>query len=220
MENYSNNVVKRFIFPVAWKLRKGIEIVLMVFILGAIGVGAYFGAPYLSKGNKADLRGGLNNFNGFAPGIAMNEGLKANKESRMYKEFGLTVEFNIFDDMGKLNDALKNGDLDFIFTTTDISPISMDKTSDLAKMSVAQFLKIDDSRGADLFIVDSTKISTIADLSKSNIKIGCALGWPSNTLLHMTLEAGGLREKKVQIIPFTDPTKAKKHTYLIRLMLL
>jgi NitT/TauT family transport system substrate-binding protein len=194
-------------FPKNWTL--GFQLIVLLIILGIIGAGVYYGYPYLnkvSKGNKADLRAGFNNFVGFAPGIDLNGGAAPNKNSRMYKEFGLTFEAVRMDDMQKLNDALKNGDLDFIFTTTDISPIGMDRSSDLAKMSVVQFLKIDDSRGADVFIVDKS-INTITDLKGK--KIACALGWPSNTLLHATLEAGGLTEKDVQILPMGDPFAAK-----------
>ncbi len=194
-------------FPKNWTF--GFQLVVLIIILGLIGAGVYFGYPYLSKasqGNRADLRAGFNNFVGFAPGIYLNGGAAPNRESRMYKEFGLTFEAVRMDDMQKLNDALKNGDLDFIFTTTDISPIGMDRSSDLAKMSVVQFLKIDDSRGADVFIVDES-IKTIADLKGK--KIACALGWPSNTLLHATLEAGGLTEQDVEILPMGDPFAAK-----------
>jgi NitT/TauT family transport system substrate-binding protein len=194
-------------FPKNWTF--GFQLIVLLIILCAIGAGVYFGYPYLnkaSKGNKADLRAGFNNFVGFAPGLYMNGGAAPNKDSRMYKEFGVTFEAVRMDDMQKLNDALKNGDLDFIFTTTDISPIGMDRSSDLAKMSVVQFLKIDDSRGADVFIVDKS-INTIADLKGK--KIACALGWPSNTLLHATLEAGGLTEKDVKILPMGDPFAAK-----------
>lgn len=194
-------------FPKKWTF--GFQLIVLIIILALIGAGVYFGYPYLKKGaqtNEVDLRAGFNNFVGFAPGIDMNGGSKPNKDSRMYKEFGLTFEAVRMDDMQKLNDALKNGDLDFIFTTTDISPIGMDRSSDLAKMSVMQFLKIDDSRGADVFIVDKS-INTVADLKGK--KIACALGWPSNTLLHATLEAGGLTEKDVQILPMADPAAAK-----------
>ena len=130
-------------FPKNWTL--GFQLIVLLIIIGIIGAGVYFGYPYLknaSKGNKADLRAGFNNFVGFAPGLHLNGGAAPNKESRMYKEFGITFEAVRMDDMQKLNDALKNGDLDFIFTTTDISPIGMDRSSDLAKMSVVQFLKI------------------------------------------------------------------------------
>jgi NitT/TauT family transport system substrate-binding protein len=193
--------------PSKWTF--GFQLIVLILILGVIGGGVYFGYPYIknaSKGSKADLRAGFNNFVGFAPGIDMNGGAAPNKNSRMYKEFGLTFEAIRMDDMQKLNDALKNGDLDFIFTTTDISPIGMDRSSDLAKMSVAQFLKIDDSRGADVFIVDES-IKSVADLKGK--KIACALGWPSNTLLHATLEAGGLTEQDVKILPMADPAAAK-----------
>jgi NitT/TauT family transport system substrate-binding protein len=194
-------------FPKKWTL--GFQLIVLILIIGIIGAGVYFGYPYMnkaSKGNKADLRAGFNNFVGFAPGIDMNGGAAPNKTSRMYTEFGLTFEAIRMDDMQKLNDALKNGDLDFIFTTTDISPIGMDRSSDLAKMSVVQFLKIDDSRGADVFIVDNS-INSVGDLKGK--KIACALGWPSNTLLHATLEAGGLTEKDVTILPMGDPFAAK-----------
>ena len=194
-------------FPKKWTF--GFQLIVLLIILGAIAAGVYYGYPYMkkaSKGNVADLRAGFNNFVGFAPGINMNGGAAPNKNSRMYKEFGITFEAIRMDDMQKLNDALKNGDLDFIFTTTDISPIGMDRSSDLAKMSVVQFLKIDDSRGADVFIVDES-IKTVADLRGK--KIACALGWPSNTLLHATLEAGGLTEQDVQILPMGDPFAAK-----------
>ncbi len=194
-------------FPQNWTF--GFQLIVLLLILGVIGSGVYFGYPYLNmaaKGNKAELRAGFNNFVGFAPGIDINGGAAPNKNSRMYKEFGVLFEAIRMDDMQKLNDALKNGDLDFIFTTTDISPIGMDRNSDLAKMNVVQFLKIDDSRGADVFIVDS-KINTVADLKGK--KIACALGWPSNTLLHATLEAGGLTEADVHILPMGDPSAAK-----------
>ncbi len=194
-------------FPKSWTF--GFQLLVLLLIVGAIGSGVYFGYPSLNKslkGNKADLRGGFNNFVGFAPGIDMNGGAAPNKTSRMYTEFGLTFEAVRMDDMQKLNDALKNGDLDFIFTTTDISPIGMDRSSDLAKISVMQFLKIDDSRGADVFIVDES-INSVADLKGK--KIACALGWPSNTLLHATLEAGGLTEQDVEILPMGDPFAAK-----------
>ena len=197
-------------FPKNWTF--GFQLIILILILGAIGAGVYYGYPYINKaskmanGNKADLRAGFNNFVGFAPGLEMNGGAKPNKNSRMYNEYGVLFEAVRMDDMQKLNDAFKNGDLDFIFTTTDISPIGMDRNSDLVKMSVVQFLKIDDSRGADVFIVDN-KINTVADLKGK--KIACALNWPNNTLLHATLETGSLTENDMQILPIGDPFAAK-----------
>lgn len=195
-------------FPKRWTF--GLQLIALILLIGILGSGLYFGYPYISKmvkGSSADIRGGMNNFSGFAPGIWINNGLVPTKESRMYKEFGVMAEFVVQDDMNKLISGLKSGDLDFIFTTTDISPLSMDEGSDLARMTVQQFLKIDDSRGADVFIVDQS-ITNIEGLRGK--KIACALGWPSNTLLHNTLEAGGLTENDVEIVTFADPGLAKQ----------
>jgi NitT/TauT family transport system substrate-binding protein len=196
-------------FPSRWTI--GFQLFVLLLIVGAVGAGAYFGYPYYQqisqevKGSDK-LRGGMNNFSGFAPGIWINGGVKPNRESRMYKEFGVELEIIVQDDMNKLISSLKSGDLDFIFTTTDISPISMEEGGDLARMQVQQFLKIDDSRGADVFIVDH-RIQSVQQLKGK--KIAVALGFPSNTLLHATLEAGGLTEKDVQILAFPDPVAAK-----------
>jgi hypothetical protein len=86
-------------FPKKWTF--GFQLIVLLLIIGLIGAGVYFGYPYLnkaSKGNKADLRAGFNNFVGFAPGINMNGGAAPNKNSRMYKEFGLTFEAVRMDD--------------------------------------------------------------------------------------------------------------------------
>jgi len=196
-------------FPSHWTI--GLQLIVLLLIVGVVGAGAYYGYPYIQQISQAakasnKLRGGMNNFSGFAPGIWMNGGVKPNRESRMYKEFGVELEVIVQDDMNKLISSLKSGDLDFIFTTTDISPISMEEGGDLARMSVQQFLKIDDSRGADVFIVDQN-IQSVQQLKGK--KIAAALGFPSNTLLHATLEAGGLTEKDVRILAFPDPMAAK-----------
>ena len=97
-----NTVEKRFIFPVSWKMTKLLELILLTAILGVFGAVTYFGFPLVSNtvtGNKADLVGGINKFAGFAPGIEMNGGLAVNKESRMYKEFGVTLELQHYEDM-------------------------------------------------------------------------------------------------------------------------
>jgi hypothetical protein len=94
-------------FPAKWTF--GFQLIVLSLILGLLGAGVYFGYPYMnkaSKGNKPDLRAGFNNFVGFAPGIDMNGGSAPNKESRMYKEFGITFEAVRMDDMQKLNDPL------------------------------------------------------------------------------------------------------------------
>lgn len=190
------------------ELRPWVKWGIGVFAAIVTGVGVYFGWPYISKNysNDADLVGGIDNFLGWAPGIAMNEGLEVNEESRMYKDFGLALKINVLGEVDQQIAALKSGDVDFIFTTTDISPIVMDEGSDLVQIEAQQFLQICDSRGGDVLVVDQS-IETIEQLKGK--KIACALGWPSNTMLDIILKAGGLTENDVEIVNFASPIQAK-----------
>jgi ABC-type nitrate/sulfonate/bicarbonate transport system substrate-binding protein len=97
----------------------------------------------------------------------MNEGLEVNKDSRMYKDFGLALEINVLGEVDQQIAALKSGDVDFIFTTTDISPIIMDEGSDLVQIEAQQFLALVDSRGGDALVVDQS-IKSIEQLKKKN----------------------------------------------------
>lgn len=209
MENSMN--VRRQLSPAGRKFVNLMKFVLIVgLILGAIFAGRWGYNKYSHKLpdvgiSTADLDFGINYFPGFAKLIEMNGGLKANKESRMYKEFGITVNFMIQEDA--LADAFKAGTLDALFVTTDIMPISMDVSGDYAKMKIQQFVKLDDSRGVDLFLADAS-IKKTSDLRGK--KIAVALGWPCNTLLHLGLEAGGLTEKDVIILTFNTPAEAKE----------
>jgi len=107
----------------------------------------------------------------------------------MYKEFVSPSRLSGWMTCQKLNDALKNGRSWFYFYYYDIY-LSYGSHSDLAKMSVVQFLKIDDSRGADVFIVDES-INTVGDLRGK--KIACALAGRVTPL--MQLEGGGLTNR-------------------------
>ena len=174
------------------QLRSWVKWTLGIIAATGVAAGVYFGIPTKSSKN-ADLVGGIDNFLGWAPGIAMNEGLEVNKDSRMYKDFGLALEINVLGEVDQQIAALKSGDVDFIFTTTDISPIIMDEGSDLVQIEAQQFLALVDSRGGDALVVDQS-IQSIEQLRGK--KIACALGWPSNTMLDIILKAGGLTEKE------------------------
>lgn len=187
------------------QLRSWVKWTLGVIAATAVAAGVYFGIPTKSSKN-ADLVGGIDNFLGWAPGIAMNEGLEVNKDSRMYKDFGLALEINVLGEVDQQIAALKSGDVDFIFTTTDISPIIMDEGSDLVQIEAQQFLALVDSRGGDALVVDQS-IQSIEQLRGK--KIACAIGWPSNTMLDIILKAGGLTEKDVKIVNFASPIDAK-----------
>lgn len=188
-------------------LKPWVKWVGRIFIAGVAGGAAWLFWPKISQSTgNADLVGGIDNFIGWAPGIAMNEGLDVNEESRMYKDFGLALKINVLGEVDQQIAALKSGDVDFIFTTTDISPIVMDEGTDLVQIEAQQFLEIVDSRGGDVLVVDQS-ITSIEQLRGK--KIACALGWPSNTMLDLILKAGGLSENDVNIVNFASPIQAK-----------
>lgn len=183
--------------------------VIVVVILGCI---SYFGWPYFSKsvgsgGASADLVGALNTWSGFAPIVYLNNGKDVNKNSRMYKDFGLKLKIEQMDVRQTCIDALKEGKIDFMYTTTDVSPIENGAESDLAKLSVVQILKIDDSRGADV-IVGVRTIKTVSDLKGK--KIAVAVGTASHTLLLRVLETAGLTQNDVELVKVSDGIEAAK----------
>ena len=163
--------------------------------------------PGKSRRANSELVGGIDNFLGWAPGIAMNGGLEVSEESRAYKEFQLKLQINILGEPDQQVAALKSGDVDFIFTTTDIAPITMDEGSDLVMIEAQEFLELVDSRGGDVLVVDQS-IESVEQLRGK--KIACALGWPSNTMLDIILKAGGLTENDVKIINFASPSQCKE----------
>lgn len=188
------------------QLRGWVKWTIGLMIATAVGLTVYFVWPTLSKTKDADLVGGIDNFIGWGPGVAMNGGLEVNPDSRMTSEFGLKLEINVIGEVPQQIAALKSGDVDFIFTTTDIAPIMMDEGSDLVQIGAQEFLEIVDSRGGDVLVVDQS-IANIEQLRGK--KIAVALGWPSNTMLDIILKAGGLTENDVKIVNFASPTQCK-----------
>lgn len=183
--------------------------IIVIIILGAI---SYFGYPYFTKsvgsgGGSADLTGALNTWSGFAPIVYLNGGKDVNKDSRLTKEFDLKLKIEQMDVRQNCIDALKSGKVDFIYTTTDISPIENGAESDLTKLGIIQILKIDDSRGADV-IVGVRSIKSVADLKGQ--KIAVAEGTASHTLLLRVLETAGLTQSDVELVPCTDGIEAAK----------
>ncbi|MDR2540672.1 MAG: OmpA family protein [Candidatus Peribacteria bacterium] len=207
-------------FPKSWNLTVGFQVIITLLVAGVIGYGIYFfssNSDKLGGGNsssKTDVTILVNNFVGFAPPLSLfDKGMEATKDSRLYKEFGITAKMIEFKTDQEFFAALQSGEGDVMFVTTDIFPIKMEVGGDFTKIGVEEFLKLNDSRGADVFVVDKT-INTIADLRGKTV--ACALGWPGNTLLHKTLEAGGLTASvygspgDVNVSDSQDPEEAIK----------
>ena len=182
--------------------------IIAMIIVGGIG---YFAWPTIQKsmkpGGNADLIGSLNTWSGFAPIVYLAHGKDVNKDSRLYKEFGLMLKIEQMDKRSDCIEALKADKVDFIYTTTDISPTENGESSDLVKMNVIQILKIDDSRGSDV-IVGVRTIKSVADLKGK--KIAVATGTASHTLLLRVLETAGLTQNDVELVKVADGIEAAK----------
>ncbi len=161
---------------------------------------------WFSSGDKADITISLNTWAGFSPIVLYNGGKDVNLESKVYKDFGLKLQINQQDDRKVCIESLLSGEVDAIYTTTDISGAENGSEGALAKANVVQFFKVDDSRGADV-IVGTRSFKSVADVNK-NTKIACAFPTASSTLLINWLDAGGKTIKDVTIVYVESGIKA------------
>jgi len=153
---------------------------------------------------------GLNTFGGYAVITYLNDGVTPNKNSRMYKDFGLLLDIKQMDDRNLCKESLISDKTDAIYTTTDISPAEMSADGELAKAGVVQFFKIDNS-GSDLggadVIVGTRSYNSVSDL-KPSTKIACAFPTASSTLLINWLDAGGKTVNDVEVVYVESGAKA------------
>lgn len=186
------------------------KILVGVVLAAILFVGGYFLYPKFKSisggGSSPDLTIGLNTWSGFAPIVWYNGGKDVNKDSKITKNFDLKLQINQMDDRKVCIEALLADQVDAIYTTTDISGSEMDANGQLAKAEVVQFLKVDDSRGADV-IVGTRSYNSVSDL-KPTTKIACAFPTASSTLLINWLDAGGKTTQDVTIIYVESGQKA------------
>ena len=146
-----------------------------------------------------------NTFPGMEAILAMNDGMVPNKNSRLYKEYGILLQINQVDAGDDARAALKTGDADAIYCTVDALPIDMSSGSDLLSVNAKVRLKINESRGADAIVVTNT-IKTVSDLKGKTIAY--AVGTASNTLLINTLDAAGLSTSDIVLKKVKDGVDA------------
>ena len=175
-----------------------------VILAAGLFVAGWFIFPYFQdsgiiKGsNNPDLIIGLNTWSGFAPVVWYNDGKNsdpvtnnyiANSDCKMSKDFGLGLQINQMDKRENCIDALLADKVDAIYVTTDVFSPEIPTAGELAKAGVVQWLKVDDSRGADV-VVATKNIRSVNDFTK-NTKVACAFPTASSTLLLELLDAGG-----------------------------
>ncbi len=137
---------------------------------------------------------GVVTWGGYAGGQYFNEGFKASRDSRFYKDYGFMVNFEVIDDFDASREAFKNGKIDLLWATIDALPTEMEG---LASFDPQVVFQADWSRGGDAIVV-SRGINSVSDLKGK--KIAVAPMTPSHSFLLWLLDAGDLKMNDVSIV--------------------
>lgn len=157
-----------------------------------------------TKPSKSDdvVRVGVVDWVGYAGGQYFNEGFEPSKDSRFYKDYGFMVDFQVINDPEASLAAWKKGDLDLHWFTLDAFPTIYESIRDYDPVILFQ---ADWSRGGDA-IVAKRGINSVADLKGK--KIAVAERTPSHSFLLWLLDAGGLEQSDIEIVPTADAIQA------------
>ncbi|MEM9885343.1 MAG: phosphate ABC transporter substrate-binding/OmpA family protein [Bacteroidota bacterium] len=203
---------------------------IALLITGAIAYGIYWAIQNTALGDMIDAEGikseqnntdntndtadrsasktgdviniGVVDWVGYAGGQYFNEGFRANKNSRFYKDYGFQVDFQVINDPEASLAAWKRGDLDLHWFTLDAFPTIYEGIKDYDPVILFQ---ADWSRGGDA-IVARRGINNVADLRGK--KVAVAERTPSHSFLLWLLDAGGLSQDDVQLVPTADAIQA------------
>jgi NitT/TauT family transport system substrate-binding protein len=175
------------------------KLLIVLLIVGGIAFLLYktnllqFIAPDGSAGEQTEeidgesvIKVGVVTWGGYAGGQYFNEGFKASKESRFFKDYGLLVEFKLLDDFNDCRNAWKSDNIDLMWATVDAFTTEIEGLKEFEPQIVFQS---DWSRGGDAVVV-TRAINNVADLKGK--KIAFAEMTPSHTFLLWLLEAGNL----------------------------
>ena len=155
--------------------------------------------------DKDVIRVGVVTWGGYAGGQYFNEGFKASKQSRFYKDYGIKVEFVLNDDFVPSREAWKADKVDVLWGTVDSFPI---EAASMSEFNPKIILQADWSRGGDAIVV-RRGISKVSDLRGK--KIAFAFGTPSHTFLLWMLNAGDMGPK--DIIPVETDSAVQAATF-------
>ena len=181
-------------------------LVFVVLLLARIGV---IRIPIISPSPPTSIDQPIKvcvvTWGGYAGGQYFNNGFKASKDSRYYKEYGIQVEFIVIDDFQNSRDAWKASKCDLLWITADSFPTEVAALKDYEPQILFQ---ADWSRGGDAIVV-KPGINTVNDLRGK--KVSVAFGTPSHTFLLKMLEAGGLRYSDINVVE--APSAVDSATY-------
>lgn len=187
----------------------------IALIIGVVAVAWYFmpsswfggsesdpSAP-ISESEKSEvIKVGVVTWGGYSGGQYFNEGFKANKNSRFYKEYGILVEFVLIDDFNDSRNAWKSGNIDLLWATADAFPTEAEGLKQFEPQIIFQS---DWSRGGDAIVV-RRGINSVSDLKGK--KIAVAPMTPSHTFLLNLFEAGEISMNDVQVVEVANAIDA------------
>ena len=153
----------------------------------------------------ADLTLDINTWAGFAPIVDLNGGLEPNKNSRMYKEFGIKLRVKINDVFTDSRNNFKLDECNLLYCTTDVLPTEMGAGSGMVESGAKEFLQVDWSRGGDA-IVAVKGINTVSDFRGRTVAF--AEGTASHSLLIKVLESNGLSMSDIILVKVSDGIEA------------
>jgi NitT/TauT family transport system substrate-binding protein len=198
----------------AIKIKPGGKIAIGLIVIGLIFSLKFFfgdkifpsksisGSELSSDEQETVINVGVVTWGGYAGGEYFNEGFKASKESRFYKDYGILVEFKLLDDFNASREAFKNGEVDLLWQTADAFPTEVNGLKEFDPKIVFQS---DWSRGGDAIVVRKG-IATVNDLRGK--KIAVAPMTPSHTFLLNILESGGFRTSDIEIVQVANAMDA------------
>jgi NitT/TauT family transport system substrate-binding protein len=145
----------------------------------------------------------VNTYAGFTPIIAGNGGLEGNENSEFFKRFGVKLKIVVQDNFGDGRSAFKNGNVHYLYCTTDVRSVELGNNSDM--VGSKQVMILNYSRGADALVVKKN-INTVGDLKGK--KVAVSTGTASHTLLLNVLETNGLTEKDIELVKVESGAEA------------
>ena len=212
------------------RLTTGAKFFIILLIVGGISAALYFSGSFKPSDKKgknttessSPKKGGLgslfssdpdltvivNTWGGFAPLAYLNGGsLEPNKESRIYKEYGINLQIKICDVFDDSRNTFKSNNGDIVYCTYDALPVEMGAGSGMTTYNAQGFLQVDWSRGGDLIVV-TKGINSVAGLKNKSIAV--AEGTASNSLLIKVLESNSMLMSDVILKKVTDGIEAAK----------
>lgn len=148
------------------------------------------------------IKVGVVTWGGYAGGQYFNEGFEPTNQSRFYKDYGFALEFKVLDDFVASREAWKQNDVDLLWQTVDAFPT---ESGALGQFDPVILFQADWSRGGDAIVV-RRGINNVSDLRGK--KVAVAELTPSHSFLLWMLEAAGMKQNDIEIIPQESAVQA------------